>query len=156
MSQLVIFNELKTQLAAIAGIKHVALWNNQIDNEPKEAAFGYPCLFIQFTNDNFVDLANGVQQFDSVITLHLGFESYLDEDASILTLKDLVYATVHKTQSATTTSELLRVGEEQNFDHSNVQLYEIEFKTTIKDFGADTRPTNSQSVNTLATDITIT
>jgi len=156
MSQLIIFNELKTQLSAIAGIKHVALWNNQIENESQENAFLYPCLFIQFTNDNFVDLLHGIQQFDSIITLHLGFESCLDEDASILTLKDLVYSTVHKTQNTTTSSELLRVGEVQNFDHPNVQLYELEFKTTIKDFGADKRATTSAPVTVLTTPITVT
>ena len=156
MSQLIIFNELKAQLTAIAGIKHVALWNNQLEHENEENPFLYPCLFIEFTNENFVDLASGVQQFDSLITLHLGFESYKDEDTSILTLKDLVYSTVHTTQNNTESSKLLRVGEVQNFDHPNVQLYEIQFKTTIKDFGADERATNAQTVTTLTTPIIVT
>ena len=136
MSKLGLYNQLKTTLSAISGIKHVSLWNNQYTNEAQENAFLYPCVFIQFTDENFRDTTKGVQQYDSIITLHIGFESYKDTDTDILTLKQTIYAAVHTLQVGTDNSKLLRVGERQNFDHSNVQDYEMDFKTTIKDADA--------------------
>lgn len=138
MSQLAIFTQLKTTLSAISGIKHVALWNNQYANESQENAFLYPCVFIQFTPTEFRDLTKKVQQQDCTVTLHIGFESYKDEDTDILTLKQTIYAAIHGLQIGLDNSKLLRVDERQNFDHSNIQDYEIDFKTTIKDADAIT------------------
>lgn len=148
MSQLIIYNKLKEKLSLIQGLKHVALWNNQFERENEENAFLYPCCFIEFNNSNFVDLTLGVQQFDSIITLHLGFESYKDEDTFILQLKQDVYKAIHTLQCGVSASKLLRVDERQNFDHDNVQDYQMDYKTTIKD--ADASPLY---ISTLATPV---
>lgn len=153
MSQLVIFNKLKEQLSLIEGIKHVALWNNQFERENEENAFLYPCCFIEFNNSNFVNLTLGVQQFDSVITIHLGFESYKDEDTFILQLKQDVYKVVHTLQCGVSASKLLRIDERQNFDHDNIQDYQTDYKTTIKD--ADASPSTLSATPTLALTTTI-
>ena len=147
MSQLVIFNKLKESLSSIQGIKTVGLWNNQFDKEAQENPFLYPCCFIEFNNSNFVDLTQGVQQFDSIITLHLGFESYKDEDTFILQLKQNVYKATHTLQCGVSASKLLRVDERQNFDHDNVQDYQTDYKTTIKD--ADESPLNMTATPSL-------
>lgn len=138
MSQLVVYNELKAKLSLIQGLKTIGLWNNQFERESEENAFLYPCCFIEFNNDGFVDYTLGVQHFDSIITLHLGFESYKDEDTFILQLKQDVFKSVHTLQCGVSASKLLRVAERQNFDHSNVQDYQTDYKTTIKD--ADASP----------------
>ena len=62
-----LFNLIKTDLVALTGIKHVALWNNQLANERQENPFLYPAIFIEFTNDNFNGLTNGVQQWDLLV-----------------------------------------------------------------------------------------
>ena len=147
MSQLIVYNELKKALSTIQGIKTVGLWNNQFDRESEENAFLYPCVFIEFNNSGFKDLTVGVQQFDSIITLHLGFESYKDEDTFILQLKQDVYKKVHTLQCGVSASKLLRIDERQNFDHSNVQDYQTDYKTTIKD--ADASPNNLSASPTL-------
>lgn len=146
MSQLVVFNELKQRLKTIQGIKHVALWNNQFEREREENAFLFPCCFIEFNNSNFKDLLNGVQQFDSIVTIHLGFESYKDEDTFILQLKQDVYKAVHTVTCGVSATKLLRTEERQNFDHDNIQDYQIDFKTTIKDADASTIGTQSATV----------
>lgn len=155
MSQLAIYTDIKSRLEAITGIKHVGLWNNQFERENVENPFLYPCVFIQFTNDNFAELSKGIQQYDSVVTLHIGFESYIDEDTAILTLKDLIYSSLHKVSNTATSSILYRIAERQNFDHSNIQAYEVDFRTTIKDFGADQRATTEATVTILETPITV-
>lgn len=151
MSQLVIFNDLKTRLGTIQGIKHVGLWNNQFARENVENAFLYPCVFIQFTNSNFRELTRGVEQFDSIITLHIGFESYKTEDTFILQLKQDVYKAVHRFQPNTGCSMLLRVDEREDFDHPNVQDYQQDYKTTIKDADANTNGTKTATLTPILT-----
>ena len=155
MSQLAVFNSLKSTLEAISGVQHVALWNNQIANENVETPFLYPAIFIQFTNDNFQELSKGIQLFDSVITLHICFESYETDDTAILTLKETVYRAVHKKTQTNTNSPMYRIAERENYDHNNIQVYEQDYRTTIKDFGADQRATTPATVTILATPKTI-
>ena len=155
MSQLSVFNSLKSTLEAISGVQHVALWNNQVSNENMEIPFLYPAIFIQFTNDNFKEYSKGIQDFDSVITLHICFESYATDDTAILTLKETVYSAVHKKTQTATNSPMYRVAERENYDHNNIQVYEQDYRTTIKDFGADQRATTSATVTILATPKTI-
>ena len=155
MSQLAVFNSLKSTLEAISGVKHVALWNNQVSNENIEIPFLYPAIFIQFTNDNFQELSKGNQLYDSVVTLHICFESYATDDTAILTLKETVYSAVHKKTQTNTNSPMYRIAERENYDHNNIQVYEQDYRTTIKDFGADQRATTSATVTILATPKTI-
>lgn len=153
MSQLIVYNKLKEQLSMIQGLKTVGLWNNQFERESEENAFLYPCCFIEFNNEKFVDLTQGVQQFDSIITLHLGFESYKDEDTFILQLKQDVCRAIHTLQCGVSASKLLRVAERQNFDHDNVQDYQTDYKTTIKD--ADASPLYISALATPTITVTI-
>lgn len=145
MSLLKLYNDLRTRIEAIHEIKHVRLFNNQFERENVENAFLYPCCFIEFKPSNYKDLLMGVQQYDLIVTLHLGFESYQDEDTEVLALKQMVYEKVHRFQTEYF-SLLSRVEERQNYDHSNIQVYETDYKTTGKDFDADTRPTTQKLI----------
>ena len=49
--------------------------------------------------------------------------------------------------------KLLRRNEEQNFDHSNVQDYMIDFATMGNDYGGDSRPSLE---HTATQDLTVT
>jgi hypothetical protein len=50
---------------------------------------------------------------------------------------------------------MYRIAERENYDHNNIQVYEQDYRTTIKDFGADQRATTSATVTILATPKTI-
>lgn len=52
-------------------------------------------------------------------------------------------------------SYLSRESETQNFDHDNIQDYQIRFKVTGKDFDGDTRPNTPVTVTVLTTNITL-
>lgn len=134
MSKLTLYNSLKNDLTAITGIKHVALWNNQVERENEEIAFLYPAIFIEFMPSNYRDKGKLAisQEYDMVVRLHVCFESYLDEDTSILTLLENVWQTVHNKQYGTF-GKLLRRNEEQNFDHPNVQIYIQDYATLGND-----------------------
>lgn len=123
-------------------IKTVKLYNNQFENESTENAFLYPCCLLQFQANGFKELSQGVQQFDMTVTTHLGFESYKDEDVDILRLKQDLFKVVNRFRNEYF-SRLLRVDERPNYNHSNVQVYETDYKTTGKDFTDDIRPSKT-------------
>jgi len=150
MSKLTLYNSLKNDLGAITGIKHVALWNNQLERENEENPFLYPAIFIEFLPSTFRDKGKQAvsQEYDMVVRLHVCFESYLDEDTTILTLLDSVWQTVHNKQYSTF-GKLLRRNEEQNYDHPNVQIYIQDYAT----LGNDNKTTDTTTA-TLAPVIT--
>jgi hypothetical protein len=134
MSKLILYNGLKPDLTAINGVKTVFLWNNQLERENEEQPFLYPAIGIEFLPSNFRDKGRQAtsQEYDMVVRLHILFESYLDEDVSILTLTDSVWQTVQNKRYGTFGS-LLRRNEEQNFDHPNVQDYIQDYATLGND-----------------------
>lgn len=152
MSLKTLYTELRTQLESISGIKYVRLWNNQFEHENDNEAFQYPCAFIEFEPTECKNLLSGVQQYDFIVCIHLGFESYKTEDIDILDIKQEVFSKLHRFNSTSKMfSLLLRDSDTQNFDHPNVQNYEIRFKVTGKDFEADSRNTTEAIVTTLTT-----
>ena len=71
-----------------------------------------------------------------IVNFHLGFESYKTEDVDILQLKQDLHLVVHTFQSDYNT-KLLRRGEVQNFDHTNIQEYILSYETSGKDYFED-------------------
>lgn len=134
MSKLTLYNSLKTDLVSIFGVKHVALWNSQIDNEANEIPFLYPAIFIEFMPSTYTDKGNKAtsQQYDMNIRLHICFEEYKQTDVEILTLVDNVWQKIHTKQYGTF-GKLLRRNEEQNFDHGNIQVYNQDYSTLGND-----------------------
>ena len=134
MSKLTLYNSLKADLVAINGIKHVALWNNQLERENEENPFLYPAIFIEFLPSNYRDKGKFAvsQEYDMTVRLHVCFESYLDEDTTILTLLNSVWQATHNKQYSTF-GKLLRRNEEQNYDHPNVQVYIQDYATLGND-----------------------
>ena len=155
MSKLTLFNSLKADLIAISGIKHVSLWNNQIERENIENAFLYPAIFIQFLPSEYRDkgVVGKYQEYDMTVRLHICFESYKDEDTDILTLTDNVWSLVQGNQYGNF-GKLLRRNEEQNFDHPNVQDYTQDYAT----LGNDTvtpLPTTTTPLGLITSPVTV-
>jgi hypothetical protein len=142
----VLFSGLKTSLKAITGIKHVALWNNQIERENVEQAFLYPAVFIEFIPSEFKDELNKVQLIEMTVRLHICFETYKDEDIAIFDLTQSVYSAIHYNQYGNW-DKVKRRNEEQNFDHPNVQIFIQDYETRGRDYDADSRPTTSATVD---------
>lgn len=140
MSKLILYNGLKPDLETITGIKHVALWNNQIERENEEYPFLYPAIFIEFLPSNYMTKGRAAssQQYDLTVRLRICFESYKNEDTDILTIADTVWQSVHKKQYGVF-GELIRTNEEQDFDHPNVQQYIQDYLTLGNDNLIDNR-----------------
>ncbi len=138
--ELELYNALKKEIEdKLPEIKTVRLFNNQFESMNVENAFAFPCVMLQFQSSGFRELSQGVQQFDMIITTHLGFESYKDEDTDILRLKQDLFKVVNRFRNENF-SRLLRVEDRQNYNHSNYQVFETDYKTTGKDFATDIRP----------------
>ena len=156
MSLKTLYTEIRTQLESINGIKYVRLWNNQFERENVNEAFQFPCCLIEFEPTECRDLLNGVQQYDFIVCIHLGFESYKTEVLKPKGKLKEVYIVLNRFASTTNMfSYLSRESETQNFDHDNIQDYQIRFKVTGKDFDGDTRPNTPVTVAVLTTNITL-
>lgn len=149
-------SEIRTKLPEI---KTIALFNNQFIHSngtlQDENSFLYPCVFLQYSQGNFIDLSQGVQQYELTITSHLGFESYKTEDLDVLRLKQDLYKVIQRFRNENL-SRLTRVSERQDFDHDNIQVYLTDYLTTGKDFDRDIRPTYQVSPSLILSATTIT
>lgn len=144
--ELELYNALKKEIEdKLPEIKTVRLFNNQFESMNVENAFSFPCVMLQFQSTGFRELSQGVQQFDMTVTTHLGFESYKDEDTDILRLKQDLFKVVNRFRNEYF-SRLLRVDERPNYNHSNYQVFETDYKTTGKDFTTDIRPSTEVEV----------
>ena len=139
----ILYSELRKKLEAIDGVKYVRLFNNQFERSNGEGHDGrkenipvYPCVLIQIQPSEFSDGSSGWQSVDYSIRLHLATWSQLDEDLTFLNLKWEVYKAIQKWKPSGGWNSLLRINEEPNFDHDNVNEYVIEFKTNYSDFSA--------------------
>lgn len=150
-----LFSAIKTQLETIPTIKHVALWNNQFSNEKIEIAHDYPNAFIEFANIIYSDYSGGVQRYEMDVVIHLGYKSFNTDDTAIFTYKQLVYDKLHTFSSSTAEFEtrLLRRGETVDYNHGDMQDYQLVFRATGKDYNVTTLPETDATVTTLATTI---
>lgn len=150
-----VFNAIKTQLETLTSLKHVALWNNQFTNENQEVAHDFPNAFIEFANVEYGDTTNGVQSYSMDVVIHLGYKSFNTDDAAIFAYKQNIYDKLHTFSSTTSayTTRLLRRREDIDYNHGDVQDYQLVFGATGKDFGVTTLPTTDATVTTLITNI---
>lgn len=139
----ILYTELKSKLELIKEIQTVRLFNNQFERTNGEGWEGrkdnipvYPCVFIQMIPDEMTDGSKGWQSVNYIIRLHIGVWSEADEDITFLELKNKIYRTVHKWKPSQNWNSLLRMNEEPNWDHDNVNVYQMDFRTNLADFDA--------------------
>ena len=129
-----VINEIVTQLRAITELKFVTIWNNQFSyiENGEIYSFPMPCAFVEVSADGFEDLGNKYQATDIIIKIHIGQDFYngtnIDENLSIFVLRDLVVKKLSHFKPSTAGS-LTKISEKQDFQHSNIYHYEIDFKT---------------------------
>jgi hypothetical protein len=135
-----LFIYLRAQLNSyLPEIQDIRLYNNQFERSNGtdkdnriEAAFNYPCIFIEFEQFNHRDLSMGIQEYDVNLTLHIGFKSYQTEDLDILDLKERIYYVTQRFQQGNY-ARLSRISEEWDYDHDNISILKMTFRTYGKD-----------------------
>ena len=149
--QLELYNVLKTQLETLTEFKNFGLWNNQFEREKENVSFNYPCCFVEFTNIEYSDYLNGVQDCRMDVNIHLGFKSYKTEDLDFLDLKQIANEKLQGFSSTLTpyNTKLLRRSEIESYDHGNVQEYVLSYHLSGKDYSVSTLPSIDADITTL-------
>jgi len=133
-----VINEVVAKLRTIPELKLVTIWNNQFSymDDGEIYSFPMPCAFVEVNADNFEQLGNNFQASDINIKIHIGQDFYngsnIDENLTIFVLRDLVVKKLSRFKP-TTAGDLVKTSEKQDFQHTNVYHYEIDFKTHYVD-----------------------
>lgn len=155
MSQKVIYTSIHTALTEVEQVKHIGMWNNDFAKETERDVFKLPASFIELKPQNFRDMAQtGCQDYDMVVTIHLGFENY-HKPEDIYDTKQLVHKKLQHLRCLDSTDELeypisklVRIDERQVFDFDNVIEFEIDYLIKVRDLSTDKRITHDMSTHT--------
>lgn len=141
MKELIIEIRDKIQ-ESLPEIKHVAVWNNQVAQleAGDNWAFALPAVFIQLDVNDIVQLGRYAEEYDLRVIIHIVQEFYngdrMDENLTIFDLKQKVFKAI-KNLHGETSSTLTRVGEEQDFDHTNIYHFIQTYQTRLTDTSAE-------------------
>jgi hypothetical protein len=100
-----------------------------------------PCAFVEVLPQQFSQLGGGYQQSDVDFRIHIGQDQYdagdgdMEQNTTIFDLRDLVYAALAG-YKPTMCGELFKISEEQDYQHSNIYHYIIDFRTGFIDKSA--------------------
>jgi hypothetical protein len=141
MSKIVLYSGLKTDLLTVSftkedgstmTVKSVGLWRNYLKREAegKEDPKRLPAVFIEFLPATYTDKGNAAKSQNSSlgVKLHCVFESYKEDDLDLLRFEQAVWQKVHKKQYGNF-SQFLRRGDNQDFDHTNIDDLTQEYIT---------------------------
>jgi hypothetical protein len=129
-----VINEIVAQLRTIPELKLVTIWNNQFNyiDSGEIYSFPMPCAFVEVESDGFEQLGNSYQATDLIIKIHVGNDFYngtnIDENLTIFVLRDLIVKKLSRFKP-TTSGDFVKISEKQDFQHSNVYHYELNYKT---------------------------
>lgn len=146
-------NSLVTALKAVPGIQHAQIYNSQFDylDEGGSWAFPFPCAFVEVNAEDFGQLGGSYQGVDLDVKIHIGVDHYngaqFDDNLDIFALRADVVKALNLFKH-THTGHMLKVSEQQDYNHSNVYHYVIGYKVHYIDTTAvpteytTTPPTN--------------
>lgn len=155
MSQRVIYTSIHTALTEVEQLKHVGMWNNDFAKQTERDVYQLPAAFIELKPQNFRDMAQtGCQDYDMIITIHLGFENYTNPEL-IYDTKQLVHKKLQHLRCLDSTDELeypmsklVRIEERQVYDFDNVIEFEIDYLIKVRDLSTDKRISHNISTYT--------
>lgn len=132
--------DLLTKCAAIDGILHTAIWNNQLNYEEEGKLYDYPkpAIFIEANAEVWQPVGRGYSQSDMTISIHLLHEQYDATDGTFeqnLDVFDLI-AGIIKVLSGykpSQCSNLMKIGEKQDSAHTQTYHYIVTFACSIID-----------------------
>jgi len=153
-----LINEIITYLQSTNLFQTINIWNNQFDyiDEGSSYSFAMPCAFIELNNNNSQDIGGKYQGSDVKLNIHLGNDVYnsdnFEVNHSIYTLRNDTIKAL-STFKPTTSSPLIKTSEEQDYQHSNVYHYILNYKLHWID--ATAVPTDTLTTPPIDLNITI-
>jgi len=156
-----VIEDLLAKIEADTSITFARVWNNQfaLQEDGQIYSFPFPCCFIEIVNPDHNQLGLGFTQSDLIIRFHIGQTYYndpnngtIEQNLTIFDLRDeLVSAFTY--YEPVLCSGLMKVHEEQDFEHTNVYHYILDFKCSFVDTVGDT--TTTQVIKPAPTDLTV-
>jgi len=136
MKQLLI--DLIAKITLITDFNHIAVWNNQLDQD--EQSFSLPACFIEIQNNaDSIQLGGGVQLYEVTVNFHIVHENYnnayqdTSQDLLIYDLKQKVYESIQGYEP-TGCVAFVKTTEIQDNNHTNLVHYQMIFQTNLVDF----------------------
>lgn len=143
-------------------IPYIRIWNGQVKEEEDGKLYDFPkpALFIEARSSNqFQPLGGGFSQSDITFIFHLVHEQFdaqdgtFEQNLAVYDLKSSVNAllTNFKPEQC---SGLMKTGESQDYNHTNIYHYQLEYICGLIDTDGVPIDTLSGSPITLETDTT--
>lgn len=138
-------------LIETGSIKFARVWNNQFQymEDKSIESFPMPCAFIETIQD-VSQAALGITVADVTFRVHIGAVEYdaqdgtMEQNLSIFALRDEIIALLTYYE-LTGCSGLQKVAEEQDYAHTNVYHYIVDFKCSFVDTKGDTTQTQIEA-----------
>ena len=136
-----LYTSLLNRVKEITQFQFVRIWNNQLQQleDGETYAYPFPCAFVEIlTPADYLPLGGGYSVSDITIRIHIGHEEYdagggnLEQNFNVFTLRDLVVNKLNLFQP-TAASSLMRSAELQDYVHTNVYHYQIDFRSAFVD-----------------------
>jgi len=136
-----VYQDLKAKISTATGSGFVHIWNNQLEQlaEGKTYAFPFPCYFIEVMPPTQYDpIGRGYATGELTIKIHIGHEEYdafngnYEENVNVFTLRDGIINALNSYQPIACSS-LMKISETQDYVHTNIYHYVIEFKCAFID-----------------------
>lgn len=139
-----------THLQSLDVLNFAAIYNGQFDmlDGSEMYSFPMPCAFIEVLNPAAsLPLLGGFIQKDIVIRVHIGVDFYndtngmMEQNFVVFDVRDAVLRAMngYKPENCST---LQMVGESQDYAHTNVYHYMVDFATTFIDTTCDEQETD--------------
>lgn len=115
-------------LASVTDIKHVRMWNNQIDfmEQGNQIPFLFPAVFVDYRNIEFSDVGDKWQTTNIEMDLHICSELWNDTDQEenliVFDLKESIYKALGQVKISNSTP-LVRIAETTDTTHTNIYHY---------------------------------
>lgn len=133
---------LLDKLNTISELQHAQIWNSQFDylEDGNSYAFPMPCAFVEtLPMDEIGTIGSGYQAGDLTIKIHLGSNffnnldgSNFDDNFNIFSVRSAVVTALYGFASETS-GVMVKINEEQDFNHSNVYHYVLTYKVHFVD-----------------------
>lgn len=137
-----LFVDLLAQVrASIPEFNFVHIWNDQFSQieEGSSYSFPFPNCFIEIVSpNNYEPIGRGYASGELLVRFHIGHEEYdagggnMEQNTNVFTLRNKVVNKFNNFQPIATSS-LMRVNEQQDYAHTNIYHYIVDFKCSFID-----------------------
>jgi len=136
-----VYSSIIGRIRQTTNIPFVHIWNNQLEQlaEGKTYVFPFPNCFVEVTAPTeYAPLLLGYSVGDIIVRIHIGHEEYdagngnYEENTNVFLLRDMIINRLNNFQP-TACSSLMKISEEQDYEHTNIYHYKIDFKCAFID-----------------------